>query len=110
MTPLRRALSGLSAALIAVLGVMFLSTAVMACDGRPSLNSPAAMDMSSDPGTCPDAPDVDCQKGCRVFCHGLVAAPPEPSRPTSFIPFRYWTIATERESFRHDAEDPPPRG
>ena len=110
MTPLRHALSGLSAALIAVLGVMFVSTVAMACDNRPSINPSAAMAMSSDAGSCPNTPDVDCQEACRVFCHGLVVALPEPLRPTSIAPLRYWNVATEQESFRHEAEDPPPRG
>lgn len=110
MTPIRRALPGLSAALIAVLGLMFLSTVAMACDIQPSVGPPAAMVMASDPGPCPDTPDIDCQKACRVFCHGLVVALPEPPRPTSIAPLRYRNLATDRESFRPEAEDPPPRG
>ena len=110
MTPLRCVLSGLSAALIAILGVMFVSTVAMACDNRPSADPSAAMAMSSDPGSCPNKPDIDCQEACRVFCHGMVTTLPEPPRPTSIAPLRYRNVATDRESVRPEAEDPPPRG
>jgi hypothetical protein len=109
MMSLRRALFRLTTALIAVLGMMFISTVAIACDTRPSMEARGTMAMSDDPGSCPDAPDVSCQKACRLFCHGLIAAPPEPPKPMSIASLRYRHVETGRESFRHVAEDPPPR-
>lgn len=109
MMSLRRALFRFTTALIAVLGVMFISTVVIACETRPSMEPSAAMAMSEDLSSCPDAPDVSCQKACRLFCHGLVAALPEPGRPISTASLRYRHVVTDRESFHHEAEDPPPR-
>jgi hypothetical protein len=109
MMSLRRALFRLTTALIAVAGMMFISTVAIACDARPSMGPRGAMAMSGDLSSCPDAPDVSCQKACLLFCHGLIAAPPEPPRTMSMASLRYRHVATDRESFRHEAEDPPPR-
>ena len=106
---LRCALFRFTTALIAVVGVMFISTVVIACETRPSMEPPAAMAMSEDSSSCPDAPDVSCQKACRLFCHGLVAALPEPTKPMSMASIRYRHVATNRASFDYEAEDPPPR-
>jgi hypothetical protein len=109
MASLRHNLSALTAAILAALTVLFVSTVAMACDVavEPGMTT---MSMTADSPPCESQPDqFSCQRACLIFCQGLIppAASSAVSRLYRSIP--YPSLEAGLADFIYEADDPPPR-
>lgn len=109
MSFLRHDLLPLTAALLATLAVLFVSTASMACEA-PVDQDMMAMSMNDDGAPCqPKAVRVTCQKACLVFCQSLVPQGGGSTPARSYSSVRYPSLDARHADFTLEADDPPPR-
>ena len=109
MSFLRHATLPLTAALLAALAVLFVSTVSIACEA-PIDQSMASMSMDDDGGPCePKAVKVSCQKACPVFCQSLVPQGGSSALARTYAPIRYSSLEAGHANFTLEADDPPPR-
>lgn len=109
MTVLRQNVLPLIAALLAALGLLFVSTVSMACEA-PVDPSAAAMTMDADNAPCEHKTKaVVCQKACLVFCQSLLPHADGAEVARAYAAVRYPSTADTRTEFAVEAEDPPPR-
>lgn len=106
---MRHDLFPLTAALLAALAVLFVSTASMACEAAVDQGM-ASMSMSDDGGPCEQKNEkVSCQKACLVFCQGLVPQAGSPASARIYASVRYPSLDARHADFTLEADDPPPR-
>lgn len=99
----------LTAAILAVLAVLFVSTASMACEA-PVDQAMASMSMNDDCPPCePKAVKVACQKACLVFCQSLIPQGASSTPARVYASVRYPSLDARRADFTLEADDPPPR-
>lgn len=106
---LRHDLFPLTAALLAALALLFVSTASMACEARldPAMTF---MSMSDENGPCEQkTAKTSCQKACLVFCQGLVPQSGGPAPALHYASIRYPSLDVRHADFTLEADDPPPR-
>lgn len=109
MSFLRQDLFPLTAALLAALAVLFVSTVSMACEA-PVDRGMASMSMSDSSGPCePNAVKASCQKACLVFCQGLVPQTDGPASARTYASVDYSSLEARYAAFTLEADDPPPR-
>lgn len=109
MSLLRHDLFPLTAALLAALAVLFVSTASMACE-TPIDQGRVSMSMSDDSGPCEQKPArISCQKACLVFCQGLLPQADGSAPARIHASVRYPSLNARHADFTLEADDPPPR-
>ena len=109
MSFLRHDLFPLTAALLAVLAVLFVSTASMACEA-PVDQRMASMSMNDDGDPCEQKTvTVSCQKACLVFCQSLIPQPGSSKQARVYMSVRYPSLDARHADFNVEADDPPPR-
>lgn len=109
MSFLRHNLLPLTAALLAALAVLLVSSASMACEA-PVDQDMASMSMSGDSAPCGQkAAKVSCQKACLVFCQGLLLHGDSSMPARVYAPVRYPSLDARHADFTLEADDPPPR-
>lgn len=105
----RHNLFPLTAALLAALAVLFVSTASMAC-AAPVDRGMASMPINDDGTPCEhDAAKVACQKACLVFCQSLVQEGGSSTVARVYASVRYPSLDARHADFTLEADDPPPR-
>ena len=105
----RHDLFPLTAALLAALAVLFVSTASMACEA-PINQDMASMSMSDNSGPCEQkSVEMTCQKACLVFCQGFIPQGGGSALARIFASVRYPSLDARRADFTVEADDPPPR-
>lgn len=106
----RHDLFPLSAALLAALAVLFVSTASMACEA-PFDQDMASMSMNDGSAPCEQkATKVSCQKACLIFCQSLVPQGGSSTPGRIYASVRYPSLEARHAAFVREADDPPPRG
>lgn len=109
MSFLRRDLFPLTAALLAALAVLFVSSVSMACEA-PVDQDMMVMSMTDDGAPCqPKAIKTTCQKACVVFCQSLVPQGGNPTPARIYSSVRYPSLDAPQADFCLEADDPPPR-
>ncbi|WP_284220626.1 hypothetical protein [Brevundimonas denitrificans] len=109
MSFLRRDLFPLTAALLAALAVLFVSTASTACEA-PISQGMAAMSMSDASGPCePESGVIPCRKACLASCQSLIPQGGGSTLARTFVSVRYPSLVARRADFTPEADDPPPR-
>lgn len=99
----------LVAALLAVLAVLFVSTASMACEA-PVDQDMASMSMNASGEPCEqEPPGISCQKACLIFCQSLIPQTDRPMPARAYASVRYPVPDVRRPAFMIEADDPPPR-
>lgn len=99
----------LTAAILAVLAVLFVSTASMACEA-PVDQAMASMSMNDDAPPCePKTVKVACQKACLVFCQSLIPQGASSTPARVYASVRYPSLDARHADFTLEADDPPPR-
>ena len=111
----RHALGPLTAAILAVLATLFVSTASMASavpiGAGPNGAAPAPMAMADDGAPCDgDSHHDPCNpQACLVFCQALIPQAAAPAAPNLSAPVRYIRRDTRLARLSVEADDPPPR-
>ena len=109
MSFLRHDLLPLTAALLAALAVLFVSTASMACEA-PADQAMASTPMNDDGAPCEqEAVKVSCHKACLVFCQSLVPQGGSSTPARVYASVHYPSFDARQADFTLEADDPPPR-
>lgn len=99
----------LTAALLAALAVLFVSTASMACEA-PANQGMASMSMNDDTTPCEQkAVKASCQKACLVFCQSLIPQRGSSTPARVYASVCYPSLDARHADFTVEADDPPPR-
>ena len=109
MSFLRHDLWPLTAALLGVLAVLFVSTASMACEA-PVDQRMTSMSMNDNGDPCEQKTvSVSCQKACLVFCQSLIPQDGRSAPARIYAPVAYASLDARHADFTMEADDPPPR-
>lgn len=109
MSFLRHDLVPLTAAFLAALAVLFVSTATMAY-AAPVDQDMASMSMNHASAPCEQkAVKVSCQKACLVFCQSLIPQGGSLTPVRTYASVHYPSIDKRNADFKLEADDPPPR-
>ncbi len=109
MSFMRHDLLPLTAALLAALAVLFVSTASMACE-VPINQGMASVSVSHDSGPCEQkSAEITCPKACLAFCQSLIPHGGGSALARTFASVRYPSLDARHADFTVEADDPPPR-